>query len=107
MDSHHKNPMENHHYIYAHGRNHIDYSIHNIEVAQTPEFFLGLEDFLDYNDLLSATYIKAVSMRLLNKIIYKRPSHLILSMGGDPFSHGNELMLLHVFDFKHWVKIMN
>ena len=79
MDSHHKNPMENHHYIYAHGRDHIDYKIHNIEVAQTPECFLGLEDFLDYNDLLSAIYIKVVSMRLLKKIIYKRPSLLILS----------------------------
>ena len=48
-------------------------------MAQTPKFFLGLEDFLDYNDQLSAIYIKAVSMRLLNKIIYKGPSHLILS----------------------------
>ena len=55
MGSHHKVPMEDHHYIHAHDREHIGYKIHSIEVAQTLEFFLGLEEFLDYNDLLSAS----------------------------------------------------
>ena len=55
MDSHHKDPTEKYHYTHAHGRKHIDYRIQNIEVAQTLEFFLGLEEFLDYNDLLSAS----------------------------------------------------
>jgi len=41
MDNHHKDLIEDHHYIHAHGREHIDYKIPNIEVAQTMEFSLG------------------------------------------------------------------
>ena len=41
MDNHHKDPLEDSHHIHAHGKYHTYYKIHNIEVAQTPEFFLG------------------------------------------------------------------
>ena len=40
MGSHRKVPMEDHHYIHAHDREHIGYKIHSIEVAQTLEFIL-------------------------------------------------------------------
>ena len=54
MDNHHKDPVENHHYMHGHDGWHIYYLVRNIKVAQTLEFFLGWEDFLDFNDLLSA-----------------------------------------------------
>ena len=41
MDNHHKDPMENRHYMHGHDRWHIYNLVRNIKMAQTLEFFLG------------------------------------------------------------------
>ena len=55
-NQYHKHLMGNYHQDFTgdHHCMHVNdiYKIHNIEAAQTLEFFLGWENFLDYNDPL-------------------------------------------------------